>query len=115
MTNSKSQILYVAFTLAEVLITIAIVGVVAAITIPTLIQNAKEKSTVTRVKETYSILSQAYKHAEEEYGTPENWYTGNGNMSNKQSHIDMATPMKKFMKLSEDCVGKGDDYTYKNC
>jgi len=33
-----------AFTLAEVLITLAIIGVVAAMTIPTLVANYQEKS-----------------------------------------------------------------------
>ena len=44
------------FTLAEVLITLGIIGVVAALTLPSLIQNYKEKATVTAVKESYSIL-----------------------------------------------------------
>ena len=35
-----------AFTLAEVLITLGIIGVVAAMTIPTLITSYKEKQTV---------------------------------------------------------------------
>lgn len=49
-----------AFTLAEVLITLAIIGIVAAMTIPTLIQNYQEKVTVTKVKKIYSTLSNAY-------------------------------------------------------
>lgn len=39
-----------AFTLAEVLITLGIIGVVAALTIPSLIAEYKEKQIVTRVK-----------------------------------------------------------------
>jgi prepilin-type N-terminal cleavage/methylation domain-containing protein len=104
-----------AFTLAEILIVIGVVGIIAAITLPTLIQRAREKATIAKVKETYSILTQAYKHAEEEYGTPEGWYTGTGGMYDQQSHIDMATPMKKFMKLSADCVGKTEEYTATHC
>lgn len=48
-----------AFTLAEVLITLGIIGIVAALTIPTIISNSEKQSTVSKVKETYSILSQA--------------------------------------------------------
>ncbi len=48
-----------AFTLAEILITLGIIGVVAAITMPTLIGNHREKVTVTRLTQTYSLLSQA--------------------------------------------------------
>ena len=39
-----------AFTLAEVLITLGIIGVVAAMTMPSLIQNYKERETVSKVK-----------------------------------------------------------------
>ena len=48
-----------AFTLAEVLITLGIIGVVAAMTITTLLAKYQEKQTVTKLKQTYSILSQA--------------------------------------------------------
>ena len=44
----KSQI-QKAFTLAEVLTTLAIIGIVAALTIPTLISNYQEKQTVTKI------------------------------------------------------------------
>ncbi len=48
----------VAFTLAEVLITLGIIGVVAAMTMPTLIQNHQKQVTVNRLKKAYSTLSQ---------------------------------------------------------
>lgn len=66
-----------AFTLAEVLITLGIIGVVAAMTLPTLIQNQHEKSSVARLKKVYSILSQAYLFAVTENGTPDEWGFGN--------------------------------------
>ena len=50
-----------AFTLAEVLITLGIIGVVAAMTIPGLITKYRDAVTVTKVKKTYSEMSQAYK------------------------------------------------------
>lgn len=62
-----------AFTLAEVLITLAIIGVVAAMTIPTLITNYQEKVTVTRLKKFYSAFSQAYQLAMLENGTIDQW------------------------------------------
>ena len=62
-----------AFTLAEVLITLGIIGIVAAMTLPTLLGRYKEKETVTRLKKTYSILSQAMLFAVEEYGTVDTW------------------------------------------
>lgn len=64
---------YTGFTLAEVLITLGIIGVVAALTLPALVQKNQEKSNIVRLKKVYSILSQAYLFAVEEYGTPDLW------------------------------------------
>ena len=59
-----------AFTLAEVLITLGIIGVVAAITIPSLMAATQEASLVPKVKKTYSTLAQALKLASNDYDTP---------------------------------------------
>ena len=48
-----------AFTLAEVLITLGIIGIVAAMTLPTLVQNHKNAELQTGLKKAYSVLSQA--------------------------------------------------------
>lgn len=50
------------FTLAEILITLGIIGVVAAMTMPTLIQKQQDKEAVVKVKRAYNILSNAYAH-----------------------------------------------------
>lgn len=51
----------VAFTLAETLMTLAIIGVVAAITIPTLINSYQKQQYVTQLKKVYAEMSQAVK------------------------------------------------------
>lgn len=53
------QIKIIAFTLAEVLITLGIIGIVAAITIPILLNNSDKQKIVSQVKENFSILAQA--------------------------------------------------------
>jgi len=55
------------FTLAEVLITLGIIGVVAAMTIPTLIQNTNSTRFVTQFKKSVSTLSQAALMAQAQY------------------------------------------------
>ena len=50
-----------AFTLAEVLITLGIIGVVVAMTMPTLINNYQKKLAVTRLKHFSSMMQQAAK------------------------------------------------------
>ncbi len=48
-----------AFTLAEVLITLGILGVVAALTMPSLVGNYKKSVLETRIKKFYSVINQA--------------------------------------------------------
>jgi prepilin-type N-terminal cleavage/methylation domain-containing protein len=50
-----------AFTLAEVLITLGIIGIVAALTMPSLIANYQKQQTVTQLQKAYSVLNQAKK------------------------------------------------------
>lgn len=49
------------FTLSEVLITLGIIGVVAALTIPSLMNKTQNQEFVTALKKNYSVFSQAYK------------------------------------------------------
>lgn len=49
-----------AFTLAETLITLAIIGIVAAMTIPSLVQKYQEKVLITKLKKFYAELSYAH-------------------------------------------------------
>ena len=62
-----------AFTLAEVLITLGIIGVVAALTIPTLISNHRANVTMQKLKKFYSSMSQAQLMAINDYGEVQNW------------------------------------------
>ena len=48
------------FTLAEVLITLGIIGVVAAITLPTVIQNYQKQVLVTQLKKMYATWNEGF-------------------------------------------------------
>ena len=65
---------YRGFTLAEVLITLGIIGVVAALTLPALIQKNNNKVVETRLMKFYSAINQAVKMAEVDYGDKKIWY-----------------------------------------
>ena len=68
-TDANNTSKKVAFTLAEVLITLGIIGVVVAMTLPTLINNAQNKQLEVAFKKSYSALSQiAQRVALEDYG-----------------------------------------------
>ena len=95
-----------AFTLAEVLITLGIIGVVAAMTMPVLIQNHREKVTVTQLKKTYSVLSQAMLMAVNENGTADMWdaYQSENDGDSEES-VTRFTPVNlvKQLKVAKDC------------
>lgn len=61
------------FTLAEVLITLGIIGVVAAMTLPMLISNNNKTEVETRLQRVDSILNSVVKLAENDYGEPQYW------------------------------------------
>jgi len=62
-----------AFTLAEVLLTLAIIGVIAALTIPAVITKVTKDQYVTGLKKAYNTLKTVEGKAREEYGDMEDW------------------------------------------
>lgn len=62
-----------AFTLAEVLITLGVIGIVAAMTLPALVQKNNEKETVAKLKKFNSTMNQAFMLAKNKNGGIENW------------------------------------------
>ena len=90
-----------AFTLAEVLITLGIIGVVAAMTIPTLIANYQEKSTISKVKKFYSMLSQAVLMSTTENGYPPVWNISEG--ITEDAANDLANYINPYLKIVKDC------------
>ncbi len=75
------------FTLAEVLITLGIIGIVATITISTLVQNYQKKVIVERLRLTHAILSQAINMSINDNGATDNWTLKN-DLSTVQGHIE---------------------------
>ena len=90
----------VAFTLAEVLITLGIIGVVAAMTMPSLVQNYKNKQTVAQLKKIYSVLSQATVMAESENGPISDWNIVDGSCESMDEIVSFYTP---YLKTLKDC------------
>ena len=80
---------FFAFTLAEVLITLGIIGVVAALTIPTLISNHRKKVYVTQLKKSVNTISNGLRLAlaKEEVDNLSN--TNLGNHISHSQHADI--------------------------
>lgn len=87
-----------AFTLAEVLITLGIIGIVAAMTIPNLIANYQKNVIVTQLQKAISILNQAYKLSFDDVGEPsfEEAY-------NMDSETYFNTYWAPYMKILSKC------------
>ena len=61
------------FTLAEILITLGVIGFVVAMTMPVLIANYQKKVTVVKLKKEYSELNSVLKQAVVDYGSTSTW------------------------------------------
>ena len=77
-----------AFTLAEVLITLGIIGVVAAMTIPTLMANHRKKVVETKLEKIYSVMNQAINLTNAEYGDVTNWIIDCGSSNSPTCSIN---------------------------
>ncbi len=104
-----------AFTLAEVLITLGIIGVVAAMTMPTLIAKYQKKVFATKVKQTYAILSNAMTVSIAANGTPAEWsYGATSDEASPGSKEDLTyivnTYFKPYLKVAEDVGYKNQGY-----
>lgn len=103
------------FTLAEVLITLGIIGVVAAMTIPTVLQNAQSQQTVSALKKAYSELSQAYTLSVQDNGTPDNWSLVAA--SSDDGAAEMINKLAPYLKSINNCGKNGGcwpNLIYKN-
>lgn len=86
-----------AFTLAEVLVTLGIIGVVSAMTVPTLMQNYQRKSYVTQLHKVYNELQQAA----QQYMTDRN--AVNLREAGLTSNEALANFVKTYFKVINDC------------
>ena len=102
-----------AFTLAEVLITLGIIGVVAALVFPSVITNYKKQQTVTKLKQTYSLLSQALTAAQAQYGDPLNWDIGyyKGQDSSTVDGDVVPNFLNKYLYPNLKIVKSGDKFS----
>lgn len=68
-----NKIKLIAFTLAETLLVMGIIGVVAALVVPLTRDNSSEQVNVAKTKKLYSELQTAYEYAVNKYGHPADW------------------------------------------
>ena len=82
----------VAFTLAEVLITLAVIGIVAVLTLPNLIQNHNEKAWSTA----QDVFTKRLEVATRQMNTEEK-------LAGYESTMDFVNELKKYIKITRIC------------
>jgi len=101
-----------AFTLAEVLITLGIIGVVAAMTLPTLIQKHQIRTFKTQFKKSYSTISNALNKAQFDMGENVLCYYGTKESKNSWREIvdcnSLYTEIVKNLNVIKTCNGNAE-------
>ncbi len=98
---------FIAFTLAETLIVMGIIGVVAALTIPNLNSSTNNMEKVTKVKKIYAELNEAHNRATAVYGPVETWFVNDGCTvfsNNPTCTKRYFNRIIEFMKTSKSCI-----------
>lgn len=108
-----------AFTLAEVLITLAVIGVVAALTLPVLINKVNDIENKNHYKKLYSQFSEASKLiANDNGGTMVNAFPALSAYSHNDDILDVYLTKLKYAKKCRKWEGLGEcwstDWTYLN-
>lgn len=92
-----------AFTLAEVLITLGIIGIVAEMTIPTLMNNVNEQVYVNSLKKAYTVYTQAFKTMSADNNCT-NDLACTGVFANTTTDATLGAEVKKYVKVLKDCA-----------
>ena len=88
-----------AFTLAETLVVMGIIGVVAALTIPNLNQSTGDSEKVAKVKKIYSNLCDAFGRATAVYGPIDTWqFSGSPSVASNM----IGERITEFLKMSKN-------------
>lgn len=93
-----------AFTLAEVLITLGVIGIVAAMTMPALIQKHRKQIVETRLKKFYTVANQAIQLSEVVNEDKKYWkFDGSGEISYSEQTLTSFYNkyLKDYLKVSK--------------
>ena len=93
------------FTLAEVLITLGIIGVVAALTLPTLISKHQKKVYVTQFKKAYNTVTNAFKLMQAESGSDnlaDNDFMSALAVNSPSNEAEVTKLAKKYFNIVQD-------------
>ncbi|MCR5261787.1 MAG: prepilin-type N-terminal cleavage/methylation domain-containing protein [Candidatus Gastranaerophilales bacterium] len=103
-----------AFTLAEILITIVIIGIIAAATIPVMINKTNQIETMTALNKSYSLIQKALYAAQAKHGGISVWeIPETGNAARAEALANYILPHIHVMKVCGTGSGCFPNTTYK--
>ncbi len=105
--NSQTTRFQKGFTLAETLIALVVIGVVAAITVPNMIIKHQKEETVIRLKKAYSAISQTTNKAISDHGQIKTWELESG--KTKEFVDKYVAP---YLNVSKNCGYKSTGACY---
>lgn len=94
----------IAFTMAEVLITLGIIGIIAAMTLPALITAYQGKSNAIKLKKSLSALEQAQLRSILDGNLLETQYLTAGGVYIREEHEKFANYFKPYFNVVIDCA-----------
>lgn len=97
-----------AFTLAEVLITLGIIGVVAALTIPTVLSNYQKQQYLTGLKKAYSTFNQVLAQISADKGCV-NDLKCTGIFDTTTTQQSLGDELVKYFNVVKNCSTSGTD------
>ncbi len=102
----------IGFTLAEVLITLGIIGIVAAMTLPSLVEKHQKVVLVTKMKQTYTTIANAFLASKADWGDPTEWDWGS-DFDNENIARIVRTYLSPYLnKSSEGFTSDASGMTY---
>ena len=98
------------FTLAEVLITLGIIGVLAALTVPILTAKYKQVQTENQLKKIYSTVQQSVEMARNEYGDISSWDWSLDSNAFFEKYLSSAFSVVEYCSNGEGCWNEDGGY-----
>ncbi len=90
-----------AFTLAETLIVMGIIGIVSALTLPNLNSSTGDKEKVAKVKKIYQNLNDAFGRAQAVYGPEDTWFVNDNTGAARV--LRFGERLTEFLKVTKNC------------
>lgn len=107
--NKLNKKAFTAFTLAEILIVLGIIGIVAQLTIPALYANFQEQVYKTAYKKAFSVASQAWLS-----GASNNQMESRPTWGDLNSKLDNFNTFKSYFKVIKDCNNSNNSDCWAN-